>query len=418
MWNNISIIALVLLITNGYAQQYRWKSELDSVKSEGFYNIVLTPDISSRLNDDFSDIRIKDANEKEIPYILKSEIPYFDQQLFKEYPIVEKTIIKNCCTKIIIRNASKTNINNISLVLKNSDAIKVARVLGSDDKKEWYGIKQSYVFQNSYSETSPTTTNVIGFPLSNYEYYMFEVSDYYSAPLNVLKAGYYDSYIMQGKYLPVPAPSLMQSDSMTIKKTYIKITFNENYFIDQLKFTFEGPRFYKRNAILADKQTLKNKQVYFEPITSLTIDSYSDNSMAIKDYFRKKEFYLIIDNEDNEPLKLKSVEAQQLTHYLKTYLKPGANYKLLYSNEKAVFPVYDLRFFADSIPAMLPDLNVLKNINITTNNTNEIKRAPKWFENKVWIWAAIGGVIMLLGFMSYKMVNEMKNKKSSMDDGQ
>ena len=426
-----ALAIVVLLVCNlTYAQTYRWEARMaDSVGWDGFYNIVLQPQIGAKLKSDYSDIRILDAESYEVPYVQKSEEPYFSSERFKEFPIISNQMSDKCCTKLVIKNPGKKPINNVCLILKNSDAIKVYRMAGSDDGVNWYGVKRYDVFYNTYSETDTKVVNYINFPLTDYLYYRFDIvdrgywdedrwtywySDRWSYPVNILQVGYYETYLKEGKYSNVPSPAFEQADSNKTKQTFIKIKFGDKYLINRIRFDFKGPRYYKRLATVAKKiENKKYNTIEFEPITTLELNSYSLNEFDLA-YFREKEFYLVIDNDDNRPLKLDSIHTWQLTHYLKTYLEKGKKYRLVYGDSTANAAVYDLHYFVDSIPQVLPTLPV-SSIEAKPLERKEIKtekpKPVRWFEDKIFIWLAIGAVILFLFFMSWKMLNEMKKNK-------
>ena len=118
----------------------------------------------------------------------------------------------------------------------------------------------------------------------------------------------------------------------------------------------------------------------------------------------------MIENDDNRPLQLNGIEAWQLTRYMKTYLEQGHKYRLVYGDSIAVAPVYDLNYFVDSIPKVLPTLVVLESKEqVTPLTNNAIEKSLSWYENKLFIWIAIIAIILLLSFMSWKMLTEMKN---------
>ena len=429
----ISLIVFLILglsISNRmYAQTFRWEASMaDSVTREGFYNIVVNPEIGSKLRSDYSDIRILDSEGYEVSYVQKSEEPYFVTEQFKEYPIVSKQIVDKCCTKLVIKNPGKKPINNICLILKNSDAIKVYRMAGSDDGLNWYGVKKYDVFYTTYSATDTKVVNYINFPLTDYLYYRFDIvdrgywdedrwtywySDRWSYPVNILQVGNYETYLKEGKYQSVPTPKFEQADSNKLKQTYIKVTFDNNYLVNRIRFDFKGPLYYRRLATVVKKiEDKKGRVLSYEPITTLELNSYSLNEFDLT-YFREKEIYLVIDNDDNHSLKLDSIHTWQLTRYLKAYLEKGKEYRLVYGDSTATEPVYDLRYFVDSIPQVLPTLPVskieAKSLEIKEIKSEKGKEKPlRWFENKLFIWMAIGTVI---SFLFWKMLNEMKKNK-------
>ena len=56
-------LAIVGLLYSFFAtaQQFQYRSNLDTVTSSGFYAIPITPELSSHLKTDFSDFRIADS---------------------------------------------------------------------------------------------------------------------------------------------------------------------------------------------------------------------------------------------------------------------------------------------------------------------------------------------------------------------
>lgn len=421
----IVLIGFALSIGVAHAQSFRWSAALeDSVAADGFYNIVLRPEIGAKLQDSYSDIRILNEKNEEIPFIQKREEPNFSNTRFKEYPIVSNKIINQCCTKLTIENVGQKAINNICFVLKNSDAVKVNQISGSDDGVTWFAVKQFDVFYDNYSETDTKVLTYVHFPLTDYLYYSFDITDRgywdeknwahwenssrWSYPVNVLKVGFYETFLEEGKYTPVPAPIFEQQNNPEEKKTYIKVSFNDKYSVNRIRFNFSGPRYYKRTITLATKVVGKKKRAdRYDPIATLEVNSFSLNEFDF-DFFREKEFYILIENDDNRPLQLEGIETWQLTRYMKTYLEKGHQYRLVYSDSVSTAPVYDLNYFVDSIPKVLPTLFVLESKRIESPVVAAAEEQISWYENKVFVWGAIIALIALLSFMSWKMLGEMK----------
>jgi hypothetical protein len=408
-----------------HAQSFRWSAALeDSVTADGFYNIVLRPEVGAKLQDSYSDIRILNEKNEEVPFLQKSEEPYFSGTRFKEYPIVSNKIINQCCTKLTVENPGKKAINNMCFVLKNSDAVKVNQISGSDDGVTWYAVKQFDVFYNNYSETDTKVLTYVNFPLTDYLYYSFDItdrgywdeknwqhwenSDRWNYPVNVFKVGFYETFLEEGKYTVVPAPLFEQENNQEKKTTYIKVSLNDLYLLNRIRFNFTGPRYYKRQITLAIKSEGKKKlQDIYVPITTLEVNSYSLNEFDLN-FLREKEFYVLIENDDNRPLELKGIEAWQLTRYLKTYLEKGHQYRLVYGDSAASAPVYDLNYFIDSIPKVLPTLSVRESKGLEAPAVQAVEESVNWYEEKLFVWLAIIALIALLSFMSWKMLGEMK----------
>ena len=405
------IIVFPLVLLNGlagYAQTYSGKASLSKIEKDDFYSIVLTPEITSKLQENNADIRIMDSKSVEVPYIYENETAVYRSNAFIEYPIVAKKIIPNSYTSLIIENVAKKAINNICVEIRNSDAVKLSEILGSDDQKEWFGIKSTYVFQNDYSENSTTNYHVIGFPLSNYRYFKIQFSDSNQAPLNIVRAGYFDSKVEQGKFLQIPSPTIFQKDS-TDHISYLKLLFKDANRIDRLEFVINGPRYYVRHAELALLVADKHHQKHFENIVSFELKSNSPHAIDLPVALQNKEFYLLIKNNNNPSLKITSVKVFQLTQYLKAYLNKGQAYSLVFGNKNAQMPVYDLQYFTDSIPGVLPNVKVGQIVN-TKAAAYEMNTA-KWYENIILIWTVLLALLLFMAYMVYAMMKDMEKGK-------
>jgi len=152
----IVIISLLFSFANSEvnAHAFKWKSNVDSVAIDSFYNIQLSTDITRHLRNSFSDIRIYDERGNEIPYLpgKAKPVPYeklyrsleiVEEKIFYEYEIIEKVHYQNCCTKIILLNPGRKTIRNVSLVIKNSDVSKKLKLMGSDDRINCYALKDN-----------------------------------------------------------------------------------------------------------------------------------------------------------------------------------------------------------------------------------------------------------------------------------
>jgi hypothetical protein len=87
-------------------------------------------------------------------------------------------------------------------------------------------------------------------------------------------------------------------------------------------------------------------------------------------------------------------------------LQKGQPYRIEFGNEEVAAPSYDLAFFKDTIPQQLPVI-IPTGIKALAGPA---KAPATVFTDKNIIWVAIILVIGLLGFMSYKMLQETGKK--------
>ncbi len=395
-----------------YSQDYKWQAKLDSVKKDGFYKIQLSPAIISKLDYSLGDLRIRDNHGKDVPYILKTESPVTDSNLFREYTIssIDNSRKK---TTVLIENPTKKKIDNIELIIKNADITKSLRLSGSDDKKQWYIVKDNYFISDVYNNHSTSTVKILDFPLSDYQYFKIEMSDSASPSIKILKAGYYDTYIAEARYTEVQNAKISQTGSAETKETYVKIAFPDSQLVDKICFMVEGPHYYYRNCYLGliNETTFKNgktEKSFNQLGEPFTLSSNGSNTVYTSG-FRGKILYLRIANQDNPPLKITTVKAFQVNHYLIGYLQKNQLYTLVFGNDKALIPDYDLSHFKDSI-SFAGNISFSTITQIKKENTQQANAPTSLFANKTVMWIALGIVLLLLAGMSFKMIKDIGNQ--------
>src|SRR5690606_36904362 len=223
-------IDLLLIFSQVTGQSFTMQAKIDSVREDGNYQILIAPEVSTHLEKDFSDLRLYSSKNHEVPYFLKIEKAPVSTESFRSYEIIEHNKIPDCCTQLIIRNAGKNKIDNIGLIIKNADVSKKARLSGSDDKVNWYTIKDNYELASLYNNHKTEEVKILHFPLSDYEYFRLDISDSVSLPISILQAGYYDVHHENAIWVDLPAPAVVQNDSVD-KKTYIEISFPSPQYI-------------------------------------------------------------------------------------------------------------------------------------------------------------------------------------------
>ncbi len=408
-WIIVKIFVFSFIYTRG--QTFKAEAALPAVEKDNFYRIVISPRISTHLNDILSDIRIYDKKGLEVPYILQQELPNYYHENFIEYEILAKDSKPGCCTSLLLRNAKKNPINNIHLKIKNADAWREASLLGSDDQNKWFTIKDYFTLSAPDGFQDTEEIKLVGFPWSNYEFYLLKINDSTLAPLNILQAGYYEAETSAGKFTELPV-RLHASDSTLQRKTYVRLSLGSLQFIDKLEVVVSGVKYYRRNATLFEKRIRISKSgersEYYNPIKNFELTS---GRTAIVELFgvRAQELLVEIENEDNPPLTISGVKAFQLNRYLTGWLNRDEQYVLKFGEPDLAPPVYDLTFFKDSIPAKSDileagEIKFLQKVSKETPDT--------FFTSKTIIWVAIGLVTVVLGIMSVKLVRESTKERA------
>lgn len=401
--------AILLLSFPLCSQNYSYKATLNGDSLSGFYSILLSPEITSKLQPNFSDLRLYDSNATEIPYLLNQEKRVVEGELFVEYPIIEQTHNNKLhYSRLVIRNSKKTAINNIVLKIKSADVRKVLKLNAGNDNKTWFVLKDEYYYNSISSSESQSEIRVLNFPLSDYEYYELLIEDFNDKPINITEAGYYKHASEEGKYTEIQNISYSKSD--TLKETLIAISTHGHY-IDKIAFDIEAPRYYLREADLFCNRVEKNKKKiihYQSTITSFDLISNSQNTLYL-DNLKEDTIYVRIKNNDNAPLKISKIKLFELNKYLTAELTSNQEYYLLFSDKEADAANYDLKYFATTIPNNLKILS--PNTPEKISSQNQIKKSNNIAIKNYWLWISITLVAILLSFMSFKMVKDANNKQ-------
>jgi len=290
-------------------------------------------------------------------------------------------------------------IDELLLIIKNTDADRSVTLSGSDDNQNWFVIKEHIYLNSFFSSDTDKFVQALVFPKSNYHYFKIIINGKDVLPVNIVKAGVYEQSLHSGKYIPLPVPALLQKDSVD-KYSYVFIQFSNFYFVDRLMLEIRGPKFYNRKVEAYTGHI--GSQVL---LGSFTISSDKEPVLSIS--AKTNHLLLKISNDDNPPLQINNITAFQLNKYLLAYLEKNNAYQLMFGDSAAIAPVYDLESFKDSIAG---NASVLHYGAIEKNISAGKKSIQEPNDNKAIIWIAIGAAIFILLLLTYKLTGEIKNK--------
>lgn len=402
-------LVLLFIISNAFsvcAQSFIGEASLPPVAKDGFYRIKISPEAAIYLTNDFNNIRIYDNADKEVPFILQEEEANRTTQEFKDYEILEKKQKDGCCTSLMLHNPDQSQLNSISLIIKNADVTKEATLLGSDDKEHWYALKQHFTLYPAVNTNGTSELKIVDFPLSNYVYYSLRINDSTSAPINILKAGYFQIQSENGEYTGVPLTRISLADSAVQKRSYLHFQFDTLRLIDKLELSMKGQPYFLRKATLyVKKERILKKggsEKFYDLLQTVELNSKHPTQIGLGG-IKVQDMLLIIENKDNPPLEVASAKAYQLNRFLIAWIEAGKQYMIRIKEDQFSKPVYDLSFFKDRIPDYPETLSIG---DITVFKNDVAKPGFTLFTTKAFVWAAVIFVIVILGFMSVRLLRE------------
>jgi hypothetical protein len=423
MINNLRHWCLIVWLLAGVqpalAQDHVQQAPLPAIKTTGFYNVILTPEIvAGSTGKRFSDVRIYEGVKdnpvldamEEVPYLLRQESGGYDHNSFREFQILENKQVPRGNSILLFSNEGK--LDHFEMIVKNTWVRKKINISGSNDRKKWYAVTEEGYFNPETAATDSSGTALIStihIPATDYRFYRLLINDSATAPLNFIKLGQYNIVSGEARYLPVPAPKLIVNNAD--KQTVLQLQFAAAYLVNKLSFTITAPALYHRQATL-NIAIKTSKGVNYIPQQQFTLSSGQPAEVVLDNAVKGKMLYLFIENEDNPALKIDSIHAWQANIYLTAYLEEGKSYILKIGDTTLLPPKYDLSYFTDSLGAAIPSLHTGK---LTKSLTPGLVPPvfSGMFRNRYWIWAAMIAISTLIGTLAYLMIRELDKKKKS-----
>lgn len=394
MLNRILIPLFIFFPGVILCQQFSHAAKLYGIQASGFYQLTITPELSSHLDVSLKDLRIVNSKGQYIPYIIKSGLPGLNDQSFQSLPIIENTLRDTGQTHLVLENNTKKNFSEIALIVRNAAVSRTAKISGSDDGKNWFAISEDISLNGGRLSDKDRFVLSISFPPSSYKYFRIVINNQKNDPLNIVEAGQHTSFNQnyRNPLVPNPDPTFVQKDSID-GYSYISITQPAPYHINVITLTVPSPKFFKRRL---------------EVIAGNSYGDFIISSTSPLGYFlptfNSKHFTIRIHNGDNPSLKITSISTSQEVKQIVAHLEKDEAYTLLMGNKNSSAPDYDLKDFKDSIPANIPALSYQS---INKNTSTEVKKE----DSHASLWLIIIGVLALLSFFTWNLTKELKQKK-------
>jgi len=398
---------LLFICCSAYGQisEYNYKREIQGI-TEQWHEIELPNELFGKLASNLSDLRIygiTTANDTiEAPYLLRV--------------LTKKTISKEVNFKTI--NSSHTNkgyyftfriplkepINQIQLDFNRDNYDWKLALEGSHDQQKWFSILDNYRVLSIKNEQTDYQFTRINFPDSNYRYFRLFINSKQKPRLKTAKI-IFDA-ISNASLKNYTLKKVSIEEEKASKQTTIDIELENPVPVGILTFKMTTPFDYFRPiTIKYITDSVKSEQGWhynYRTLSSGTLSSLENNTFKFNSTILQK-LKILIHNDDNEPLKLNSIEVKGYTHELIARFMTPATYYLTYGNPNVNKPTYDLNYLTRNIP------DTLTKVTLKSEQRIDKKEAPgiePLFKNKNWLWAVMVIIISVLGWFSLKMMRK------------
>ncbi len=249
--NSIYWLILSVISTHLQGQSFKYEAKIDPVSKAGFYAIYMTPALSSYVRTDFNDLRINDEKNNPVPWILGSNIPASNPDLFRPLKIITNEVIDSGKTMLIIENEPGAQTDAIYLRIKNAAVNRTINLSGSEDIHKWFSIEENISLEKRFIRDKDSYLEKISFPLSSYRYFRIIIYNGKNDPLNITEAGHRakrDS-VSTSSFIENPGGPYLRNDSND-HISYLTILNPGAHHISRVSLHIKGPKFFHRHVDL------------------------------------------------------------------------------------------------------------------------------------------------------------------------
>ncbi|MCZ4409497.1 DUF3999 family protein [Cryomorphaceae bacterium 1068] len=402
--NNLLLFGLLLsLATSAQLRQYKYSRALNGINDQ-WHSIVLDDKIFDHTTQNLNDIRIygitAESDTVEAPFFLQVKAEKRERKAVTFNQINVSSEGQNHYFTFEI--PSLKAINEISLDFKQRNFDQRVKLEGSHSQNEWYTVLDDYRILSIDNDLADYQFTKLKFPSSNYTYYRLRITS--PQRLELESASISSINIIPGESTEYTIRKMNIEELDKTNQTQIDLSFDQRVRLNTIEVNVADSFDYYRPIqieYLSDSVKTEKGWVYrYKKLTNGVLNSMELNKFSFRETTLKK-IRILIDNQDNEPLKIDELPASGFVHELICRFTAEADYYLVYGNANAARPNYDIARFKDKIPQELESLKLGAEKEISSEA--ELIQEPL-FKNNIWLWVTIISLIGILGWFSLKML--------------
>jgi len=395
------LFILMCPLANAQLNKYKFKADVQKIDSGGVYRVELGPGLIAKSYDGASDIRIADNKGKNVAYVLSSKLSLNSPDSFIVFPEVTPEQVADTAVFYTAENKNNLDISQLWLRLKKTDVSRTVNLMGSDDLKSWFAIKEDIPLEQAGAGQGTDYQQSLTFPTSNYRYFRVQIVSKSKVPVKILEAGIYSVSLNKPVFAELPAVGIRSID--TNKTSRVFIDLHESYRIDKLHFNISGPKYFNRRVVVYAMNGNGNGVESTNVLADTILSSSGMQNITLS--IKAKKLRVDIYNGDDNPLVITSINAYQEKLYAVCYLESGHKYSIYTGNPSAKAADYDLSFLNNRAYNQLPGIS---HGAVYRNGTYAILPVPNKSDHSIILWTSLILVLMILSFLTLKMVRELK----------
>lgn len=383
---------------------YRYQRPIEGVV-DSWHKITLPCELVGKLTPNLSDLRIlgitKGRDTIEVPYIVREGVESSAKQEVR-FKIINRSH-NELGYFFTFEVPSKESLNSMLLEFSEQNFDWQLNLQGSQDNSSWFTLAENYRILSISNSLTQYKFTEVEFPDAKFRYLRVQVKT--TQPPGLLSAKLQYTKVTKGTYCSygVVKPKVVvdAKQKQTVATVNLACAAPMSCVRLWVHDTFDYYRPITISCISDSVTTHKGRVYSYETLYSGTLTSMEksifkfDNSIA-------KNIRITIDNYDNQPLNIDSVEVSGNVYELIARFTQPASYFLAYGNKNAYAPSYDIEQFTDKIPADIKPVKLGKEVEMGV----KVKVIAPIFQNKLWLWAIIIVVGAVLSWFTFKMMKQ------------
>jgi hypothetical protein len=403
------LLSLLLLLNcsfyYGQIEKYNFKRELKGI-SEQWHKIILPDEVFGKISNDLTDLRIfgitANNDTIETPYLLR-----LSTEIISNKDVSFKTLNVSHNDKgyyFTFEIPTIEAINQIKLNFKQNNFDWRIKLEGSQNQNDWFTVIENYRILSIKNEITDFQFTKLAFPSSKYRFFRLHI-DSKEKP-EPTSARIAQDEVTDGTFRNYTIRKYKVKENRETKQTEIDIELLMPVQVSQLKIDVNGSfDYYRPVTIQYFTDSIKTEQGWhynYNTLTTGTLNSIEKNEFKFNSTSVQR-LKILIHNQDNQPLTIDTIEVKGYIHELVARFTEHASYFLIYGNNNATKPNYDIDRFNDKIPKTL---TVLKLGDELTIEKEIMPKTEPLFKNMTWLWIIMGLIILVLGWFSIKMMRK------------
>ncbi len=371
---------------------YQYRRALNGAKDQ-WNQIVLPDSIFSKVRPDLKDIRIMGvtgSNDSiEIPFLLDIADEEYQRKAIPFNLINESGVTLGY---YLTFEAPEMNpINEISIDFKQVNFDWRVNLEGSMDNKTWSPVLNDFRMLSIRNHITQFKFTKLVFPETKYRFYRLLFKTKQKPELASTKVIFNE--VVKGEVKKYKVQSFESLDLPELKQTVIDVTLPIMVPVNGIDiYTNDSHDYYRPITIkyLSDSvKTAKGWQHNYKTLSESVLSSIEKRVFEFSSTLATK-LKITIENQDNLPLKIDSVQVQGIVHKLIAKFNNDESYYLLYGKKRSKRAKYDKDLFEGKVPATLNNCSIGAEEMVLT----EPYQNP-FFKYKIWLWIIVCLVLIV-----------------------